>query len=77
MFLIVSCHFIPRLNDASHQAFTDAFLSGNLAIKIDRLEFQVAAAPTPEGEVVFIIHRKSRVQGIKGGTFSSEPKTNK
>ena len=37
----------PRLKEASHQALMVAFLSGNLAIKMDRFEFQVAAAPTP------------------------------
>ena len=37
----------PKLKEASHQAFTVAFLSGNLAIRIDRLEVHVAAAPTP------------------------------
>ena len=37
----------PRLKLASHQALTLAFCWGNLAIRIERLEFQVAAAPTP------------------------------
>ena len=51
----------PKLNEASHQAckeefysqlfgkltLTVAFLSGNLAIKMERFEVQVAAAPTP------------------------------
>ena len=52
----------PKLKEASHQAcencfytleilgtetLTVAFLSGNLAIKMERLEVQVAAAPTP------------------------------
>ena len=37
----------PRLKEASHQALMVAFLSGNFVIKMDKLEFQVAAAPTP------------------------------
>lgn len=37
----------PKLKEASHQAFTVDFLSGNLAIRMDRLEVQVAAAPAP------------------------------
>ena len=37
----------PKLKAASHQALTVDFLSGNLAIRIERLEVQVAAAPAP------------------------------
>ena len=37
----------PKLKEASHQAFTVDFLSGNLAIRMDRFEVQVAAAPAP------------------------------
>lgn len=37
----------PKLKAASHQAFTVDFLSGNLAISIERLEVHVAAAPAP------------------------------
>ncbi len=37
----------PKLKEASHQAFTVDFLSGNFAIRIERLEVQVAAAPAP------------------------------
>ena len=37
----------PKLKEASHQALTVDFLSGNLAIRIDRFEVQVAAAPAP------------------------------
>ena len=33
--------------------FTVAFLSGNLAIKMERLEVHVAAAPTPFETVLF------------------------
>ena len=37
----------PKLKAASHQALTVDFLSGNLAIRIERLLVQVAAAPAP------------------------------
>ena len=37
----------PALKEASHHAFTVDFLSGNFAIRIERLEVHVAAAPTP------------------------------
>ena len=37
----------PKLKAASHQALTVDFLSGNLAIRIERLDVQVAAAPAP------------------------------
>ena len=37
----------PKLKEAAHQAFTVDFLSGNFAMRIERLEVQVAAAPAP------------------------------
>ena len=37
----------PKLKEVSHQALTVVFLSGNLAIRMERLEVQVAAAPAP------------------------------
>ena len=37
----------PKLKEASHQAFTVDFLSGNFAMRIERFEVQVAAAPAP------------------------------
>ena len=37
----------PKLKEASHQALTVDFLSGNFSIKMERLEVHVAAAPTP------------------------------
>ena len=35
------------VQEVPHQALMEAFLSGNLAMRIARLEVQVAAAPTP------------------------------
>ena len=37
----------PKLKEASHHAFTVDFLSGNFAIRMERFEVQVAAAPAP------------------------------
>ena len=37
----------PKLKEASHQALIVDFWSGNLAMRIDRFDVHVAAAPTP------------------------------
>ena len=37
----------PKLKEVSHQALTVVFLPGNFAIRMERLEVQVAAVPTP------------------------------
>ena len=46
----------PKLKAASHQALTVDFLSWNLAIRIERLLVQVAAAPAPCAEDTFGSH---------------------
>ena len=43
----LSYFVLKKLKISVYETLTVAFLSGNLAIKMERLEVQVAAAPTP------------------------------